>query len=223
MSNDRAFAAWEDLRRRVEALENRLPLNIRVDPPGCPACDGVAGTACRCAEPDDTPDGMLHDAWSVIANAPVRGWGFSGSANEQEQEWIDAAMRWRDAWHKTLNPEPVPDDYEPVPQWRVLVDEVKLPRDLHPLAAVLYDLHCLDVFPRAKKSLARIIAVAEREVGDGWQVEPDLIRMCHPDRRDRCDLDCLIDALTKDGESRWTVLGGRTAAWLKAITEDEAS
>ena len=117
---------------------------------------------------------------------------------------------------------PIPKP-EPVPQWRVLVDEVKLPRDLHPLAAVLYDLHCLDVFPRAKKSLARIIAVAEREVGDGWQVEPDLIRMCHPDRRDRCDLDCLIDALTKDGESRWTVLGGRTAAWWKAITEDEAS
>jgi hypothetical protein len=218
-------AAWQPemdhLRRRVEALENRLPLNIRVDPPGCPACDGVAGTACRCAEPDDTPDGMLYDAWSVIANAPVRGWGFSGSANEQEQEWIDAAMRWRDAWHKTLNPEPVPDDYEPVPQWRVLVDEVKLPRDLHPLAAVLYDLHCLDVFPRAKKSLARIIAVAEREVGDGWQVDPD--RTYRDGEMNALWLNDALGLWNKSGNARWKVLGCRAADWLRDLTEDEAS
>jgi hypothetical protein len=113
-----------------------------------------------------------------------------------------------------------------VPEWREWVtaqhDEVVGSR-----ASALEDvLMCLSEVERGASknyALARIVARCEREVGDGWQVEPDLIRMCHPDRRDRCDLDCLIDALTKDGESRWTVLGGRTAAWLKAITEDEAS
>ena len=132
---------------------------------------------------------------------------------------------WHQEWVERLVDTATWQDAPEVPKWRVLANAgVRSLTSEDPLTVVLRSLaNVADPNKVTSANLARIIAVAEREVGDGWQVEPDLIRMCHPDRRDRCDLDCLIDALTKDGESRWTVLGGRTAAWLKAITEDEAS
>ena len=184
--------------------------------------DGVAGTACRCAEPDDTPDGMLHDAWSVIANAPVRGWGFSGLANKQEQEWIDAAKRWRDAFHD-LNSAPEPDP-APVPEWRALVtaqhDEVVGSR-----ASALEDvLMCLSEVERGASknyALARIIAVAEREVGDGWQADPD--RTYRDGEMNALWLNDALGLWNKSGNARWKVLGCRAADWLRDLTEDGAA
>jgi hypothetical protein len=258
--NDRAFAAWEDLRRRVEALENSIPLNSRVDPPGCPACNGVAGTACRCAEPvtecctdgtcptcaplmawtdyrkdyqprdtvtaskaffagweasreyhRDTPEptsDMLYDAWCIIANAPVRGWAFFGTPEPEAEEWIDAAKRWRDAFHD-LNSAPEPDP-EPVPEWREWVtaqhDEVVGSR-----ASALEDvLMCLSEVERGASknyALARIVARCEREIGDGWQADPDRVRF-------KCGIQGLIDALPV-----WTTLGNRAASWLRDLTD----
>ena len=193
--------------------------------------DGVAGTACRCAEPDDTPDGMLHDAWSVIANAPVRGWGFSGLANKQEQEWIDAAKRWRDAWHKTLNPEPVPDP-APVPEWRRLVSDqqFRIPPDHPPLATVLHclariergvagDTHVLD----SRDYLARIVAVCEGQVGDGWQADPDSARL-------PADVDVVTSLLNRitmwpigsPPIIDWEDLGHGAAAWLRDLLKEQS-
>ena len=61
--------------------------------------------------PEPTSD-MLYDAWCIIANAPVAGWAFSGTPGPEAEEWIDAAKRWRDAFHD-LNSAPEPD---PEPQ-----------------------------------------------------------------------------------------------------------
>lgn len=53
-------------------------------------------------EPDDAaPLGdLLYDAWCVIANA--RDWLLADDGDEQSQEWVQAAIRFRDAWCKTL-------------------------------------------------------------------------------------------------------------------------
>ena len=163
-------------------------------------------------------DDPLYDAWCLIANAPVQGWAFSGYPTPEGTEWIEAAKRWRNAWHETIKKTPDP---APVPEWRALVNEVRLPRDLHPLAAVFYDLHCLDVFPLAKKSLARIIAVAEREVGDGWQVDPD--RTYRDGEMNALWLNDALGLWNKSGNARWKVLGCRAADWLRDLTEDGAA
>lgn len=42
---------------------------------------------------DTTTDDLLHRAWGVIANA--RDWL---ETDDQAQEWVDAAERWRDEW-----------------------------------------------------------------------------------------------------------------------------
>lgn len=55
---------------------------------------------CKC-EDVTTTDDLLYTAWAIIANA--RDWLIT---DDQAQEWVDAAERWRDEWHKTL-PEPV--------------------------------------------------------------------------------------------------------------------
>jgi hypothetical protein len=39
-------------------------------------------------------DDLLYDAWCVIANAV--GW-------DDDTEWRRAAIRWRDAWHQTMD------------------------------------------------------------------------------------------------------------------------
>ena len=52
------------------------------------------------AEPQDieTPgDDLLNTAWVVIANASD--WILEGN---HSTEWVEAAKRWRDAYHRTL-------------------------------------------------------------------------------------------------------------------------
>lgn len=45
-------------------------------------------------QPSEGVDGLLYEAWYVIANA--HGWDSDG-------EWRDAATRWRDRWHGYLD------------------------------------------------------------------------------------------------------------------------
>lgn len=48
-------------------------------------------------------DDLLYEAWGVIANACNGNWDL------ERPEWKEAAVRWRDKWHKTLNaPAPKP-------------------------------------------------------------------------------------------------------------------
>lgn len=197
--NDRAFAAWEDLRRRVEALENSIPLNSRVDPPGCPACDGVAGTACRCAEPVPTADKQHCGAEELSDPESVMTLCFCGA----EQIGTNTATERRGKKHTALKCglccthgvflEDRPDGKgceqcypKPVPEWRRLVSDqqFRIPPDHPPLATVLHclariergvagDTHVLD----SRDYLARIVAVCEAQVGDGWQADPDSARL----------------------------------------------
>lgn len=105
--NDRAFAAWEDLRRRVEALENSIPLNSRVDPPGCPACDGVAGTECRCDSRECCTDGTCESCAPLMAWTDYR-------KDYQPNDTVTASKAFRAGWeasreyHRdTPDPEPL--------------------------------------------------------------------------------------------------------------------
>ena len=45
-------------------------------------------------QPYEGVDGLLYDAWCVIANAP--GW-------DEDGEWRGAATRWRNRWHRYLD------------------------------------------------------------------------------------------------------------------------
>jgi len=44
-------------------------------------------------------DGLLMEAWGVIANAPAPAWHDDPSV----KEWREAAERWRDRWHTYLD------------------------------------------------------------------------------------------------------------------------
>ena len=85
--------AIADLRLRVEALESRLPLNSRVDPPGCPACNGVAGTACRCAEPvpECCTDGTCPTCAPLMAWTDYR-------KDYQPRDTVTASKAFRAGW-----------------------------------------------------------------------------------------------------------------------------
>jgi len=46
--------------------------------------------------PITSPEGdLLYEAWGVIANAPHGAW-------DEDSEWRQAAIRWRDKWHEWL-------------------------------------------------------------------------------------------------------------------------
>ncbi len=227
--NDRAFAAWEDLRRRVEALESRLPVPM-ADKQHCGAMHRTGNWHCN-REPQH-PDahqcwhdgGLLHEWDDDPEPVPVvepcackEGTLARGQLEKVTDSRYTRTTHYRECCNR-VSPIPKPDP-APVPEWRALVNEVKLPRDLHPLAAVLYDLHCLDVFPRAKKSLARIIAVAEAQVGDGWQVEPDAVRFTS-DSDVTFNVGFLIDAMGYT--QRWRLLGNRAAAWLRDLLKEQS-
>lgn len=241
----------DHLRRRVEALEKMLcqghPAGVvcgvcRPEPVTecctdgtCPTCAPLmAWTDYRKAfragwetsreyhrdTPEPTSD-MLYDAWCIIANAPVRGWAFSGTPEPEAEEWIDAAKRWRDAFHD-LNSAPEPDP-EPVPEWREWVtaqhDEVVGSR-----ASALEDvLMCLSEVERGASknyALARIIAVCEAQVGGGWQADPSgwvATPALHALLR------CVAGVPTGPGtawpETDWQGLANAASAWLRDLTD----
>lgn len=179
----RQVLKWADgAEDRLSALEARLaPIKVTLDgkpiptlladaapvPPGCPACDGVAGTECRCD-----------------SHGPVPQWR---QKVDREHEQIEANIA--DGWS-------APD----------------------PLAYALECLASIDRGVSVAVNLAYIVALCERELGDGWLADPDLIE--HHGDGGVCDMDCLLDALAMGGVARWIALAGRGASWLRSITED---
>ena len=114
--------------------------------------------------------------------------------------------------------ETVPPD--PVPQWRASVDAAKhFLTGEDPLVTVLRSLACVaDDSKVTDVNLARIVAVAEGQVGDGWKADPyDAGRP----KGGVYDAEYLIYALawTTPGDGRWRVLGDRAAAWLLSLLD----
>ena len=144
------------------------------------------------------------------------------------EEKIEALRKWAEAADR-----PSLNDYyliavrqvrdiidPPNPKWRqmvnearaALLDEFKQP----PLPTVLSDLADIaDNENDPRDSLARIIAVCEAQVGDGWQADPD----DWPDSwDDPVDVWSLLDALC-DTEDKWQSIGDRAATWLRSLTD----
>ena len=61
--------------------------------------------------PVDDVDDLLDRAWNLIANA---GWDAATGAVDGEKApgWHDAAIAWRDGYHRLLLPPRSPDDYQ---------------------------------------------------------------------------------------------------------------
>lgn len=127
---------------------------------------------------------------------------------------------------------PLTPDPDPVPRWRQMVDGwnaqyAATGRPGGPLAAVLQLLSeaavCdgSDVSDVAAHLLARIVAVAEREVGDGWQAEP--VRGW---TTQDSALGLAQSLISGSGGSLvaedWRQLGCQAAAWLRDLTQDGA-
>ena len=115
----------------------------------------------------------------------------------------------------------------PNPKWRQMVDErlgwaAELPSPLGSTLRELADLEYGKVDSYADPTtlcLARIVAVAEAQVGDGWQADPD----DWPDSwDDPVDVWSLLDALC-DTEDKWQSIGDRAATWLRSLTDGGAA
>lgn len=76
---------------------------------GNPLCPTCSGCGCepnernlmneRREEQDIEPsDDLTYWAWTIIANAGHN----QGGWDAQDPEWVEAAEKWRDAWHATL-------------------------------------------------------------------------------------------------------------------------
>ena len=216
-----------DLLRRIDAIERML---CQGHPEGvmCAICEARYSVPEPAPVPDDeSPDGLVYDAWCVIANAPVPGWGFSGFPTPEGKEWIEAAKRWRDAWRETLDADPEP---EPVR----LVDAMppKPFAERHPLAEILERLAVLDEYSDTgvdetrlyQMNIARIVAVCEQQVGDGWQADPNHYQAglkLTPFRLGVAfyGLDPAATWAREPGEYEWMRLGNSAAAWLRDLTE----
>lgn len=205
-------AAWQPemdhLRRRVEALEKML-------------CQGhPAGVACGVCRPEPVPGEapqwspkMLRERLCQQATcAPTP------HIREEIEQLISMLDECRplgtDGKHGDLHTsmcgcERDTPDPEPVPKWRVLANAgVRNLTSEDPLTLVLRSLaNVADPSKVTTANLARIVAVAESKVGDGWQADPDRVRF-------KCGIQDLIDALPA-----WTTLGNRAASWLRDLTD----
>ena len=119
----------------------------------------------------------------------------------------------------------------PKPKWRemvnearaALLDEFKQP----PLPTVLSDLADIaDNENDPRDSLARIIAICEDKVGDGWQADPDewgdTVTMHDLLGRLAC-LEYDDHAMRLGKVTDWQGLGHVAAAWLRSLTDGGAA
>ena len=103
----------------------------------------------------------------------------------------------------------------PKPKWRemvteeydALLDEFKQPSLPTVLAAITSISWDEDEGPQ--DGLARIVAVCEREVGDGWQADPERVHSGF------WGVAWLLVPLSHEPPD-WAVVGDRAAAWLRA-------
>ena len=108
----------------------------------------------------------------------------------------------------------------PKPKWRESVDRCVKAFPSDPLGDVLMHLSALSA-PKADDAtrewhLAHIVAVAEAQVGDGWQADPDRVPVGH------WGISWLLFTLATE-PSAWHVLGDRAAAWLRSLTDGGAA
>lgn len=118
---------------------------------------------------------------------------------------------------------------EPMPEWRALVDHQPGFASREPAAMLGVVLRLLSALAwRGEgaeylsqssddvRDLARIIAICEAQVGDGWQADPSLWVA-------RPDLLALLGYLSAGFHATdWRGLGGAAAAWLRDLTKADA-
>ena len=112
----------------------------------------------------------------------------------------------------------------PRAKWREDVDErlgwaAELPSPLGSTLRELADLEYGKVDSYADPTtvcLARIIAICEQEVGDGWQADPERV---HPGF---WGVAWLLVPLSHEPPD-WAVVGDRAAAWLRSLTDGGAA
>ena len=110
----------------------------------------------------------------------------------------------------------------PKPKWRqmvteeydALLDEFKQPSLPTVLAAITSISWDEDEGPQ--DGLARIVAVCEREVGDGWQADPERVHSGF------WGVAWLLVPLSHEPPD-WAVVGDRAAAWLRSLTDGGAA
>jgi len=107
----------------------------------------------------------------------------------------------------------------PKPKWRESVDRCVKAFPSDPLGDVLMHLSALSA-PKADDAtrewhLAHIVAVCETQVGSGWQADPDRVPVGH------WGIPWLLVPLSHEPPD-WTVVGHRSAAWLRSLTDGGA-
>ena len=119
----------------------------------------------------------------------------------------------------------------PKPRWREAVDErfgwaAGTPSPLGSMLRELADLEYGKVDSYADPTtvcLARIVAIAEAQVGDGWEADPDSTAYGCAEQ-DVYDAFILLDPLANlTGSLCWKRVGDRAAAWLRSLTDGGAS
>lgn len=106
----------------------------------------------------------------------------------------------------------------PKPKWRQMVDLTarSIFTDVDPLADVLSALSVLAAGDAVAVSLAHVVAMCEAQVGDGWQADPERV---HPGF---WGVAWLLVPLSHEPPD-WAVVGHRSAAWLRSLTDGGAA
>lgn len=136
----------------------------------------------------------------------LREWAASTYYDESSPTWFAGYACARDEVRNIIDP--------PKPKWREMVD-LAVPYLTHvdPLVVVLESLANV-ANPRkvTEANLARIVAICEAQVGDGWQADPDDLTAN--------SLPFLI-ACVADGN--WKGLATSSATWLRSLTDGGAA
>ena len=117
----------------------------------------------------------------------------------------------------------------PKPRWRELVGQAAKVVTDNPLEGVLKHLSVIAYNPSQEGlewNLARIVAICEQEVGDGWEADPDewgdTVTMHDLLGRLAC-LEYDDHAMRLGKVTDWQGLGHAAAAWLRSLTDGGAS
>ena len=144
-----------------------------------------------------------------------------------DAEKIEALREWLGNHHppcrcmvciELLNP--IRDIIDPPkPRWRELVGQAAKVVTDNPLEGVLKNLSVIAYNPSPEGlewNLARIVAICEAQVGDGWQADPERVW------RGFWGVAWLLVPLSHEPPD-WTVVGHRSAAWLRSLTDGGAA
>lgn len=114
----------------------------------------------------------------------------------------------------------------PKPRWRELVGQAAKVVTDNPLEGVLKHLSVIAYNPSPEGlewNLARIVAICEKRVDDGWQADPDSTAYGCAEQ-DVYDVFILLDPLANlTGSLCWKRVGDRAAAWLRSLTDGGAA